>query len=421
MNDFVFFGQAKMKSERQQNRKQHNQAARFFRAAMIVGLLVASGPVRRAQAQSSAKRADSIGTSYQETTDDYNRRLADITRSMSLPVAGVPPSDYRIGPDDQLDISVLEAPELGCKPRVSARGEISLALVGTVRAAGLTPQELEVVIAELLRRNYINDPHVSVQLGDIQSHPVAVFGAVKKPGVFQIRGPKTVVELLSMAEGLDVDAGDMVIVEHRGAGVPAAKVSSNSSANDSSPNSELLQQPEDSPAHAAPISEAKPAEDSVAGLTNVPSTNEEPGTEQVDLKRLLATGDPRLNVMVYPGDVVKVPRAELVYVVGEVARPGGFELKSNENISILQAVALAQGLTHTSASSKARIIRTNAETGQRQEIPINLNKVLAGQIADPILEPRDIVFVPNSVGRTALYRSVDAALTIGSGVAIYRW
>ena len=117
---------------------------------------------------------------------------------------------------------------------------------------------------------------------------------------------------------------------------------------------------------------------------------------------------------------MKVPRAEVVYVVGEVAKPGGFQLKTNESVSVLQAIALAQGLTHTSASGRSRIIRTNPSTGQRKEIPIDLNKIIAGKIADPILEPRDIVFVPNSAGRSALYRGVEAAITIGSGVAIYR-
>lgn len=394
------------------NRKRtciHKAKAHWGARGSAIAVLMAGWIVAKpAQAQNSAKPAGVPGASYQETTDDYNRRLTDITRRMSPPAESVPSGDYRIGADDQLDVSVLEAPELDRAPRVSATGEISLALVGTVRAAGLTAQELEVVIAELLRRNYINEPHVSVQVREIQSHPVSVFGAVKKPGVFQIRGPKTVVELLSMAEGLDLDAGDAVIIEHRGARDSAGAATRNPSANDFLPNSGLPPSPSDSPEHSPPIIETGP-------------TAGESSTEAVDLKKLLATGDPRLNVMVYPGDVVKVPRAELVYVVGEVARPGGFELKSNENISILQAIALAQGLTHTSASSKARIIRTNAETGQRQEIPINLSKVLAGEIADPILEPRDIVFVPNSVSRTALYRSLDAALTIGAGVAVYRW
>ena len=364
-------------------------------SGLVIGavvLLVAGSFPGLARAQGETARPADATSPYQHTTDDYNQRLADLNRNVSQQTPGLSAenyrADYRIGPDDQLDISVLEAAELDRAPRVSASGEVSLALIGTVRAAGLTTRELEIVIEELLRQHYIKEPHVSVQVRDMQSHPVAVFGAVKKPGVFQLRGPKTVVELLSMAEGLDVDAGDTVLVEHRG-GAVATDLSS------------------------APAGSSDPP---AGGAATANPAN----TVAIDLKKLLATGDPQLNVAVYPGDVVKVPRAEVVYVVGEVAKPGGFQLKTNESVSVLQAIALAQGLTHTSASGRSRIIRTNSATGERKEIPIDLNKILAGKIADPILQPRDIVFVPNSAGRSALYRGIEAAITIGSGVAIYR-
>jgi polysaccharide export outer membrane protein len=358
---------------------------------------------RRADQSTQSVQAAQGAPSHTPTTDDYNHRLAAIDRDHSQQVTGLPGEevrgDYRIGPDDQLDITVLEAAELDRSPRVSASGEISLGLIGTIRAAGLTARELEIVIEELLRQHYIKDPHVSVQIRDIQSHPISVFGAVKKPGVFQVRGPRTVVEMLSMAEGLDVDAGETVIIEHRG---NAAALSVPAAANPAVPD-------------GAASPDMNAAMDSATNPASITA-----GTVAIDLKKLLGTGDPALNVLVYPGDVVKVPRADLVYVVGEVGRPGGFELKTNESVSVLQAIALAQGLTHTSSSSHSRIIRTNADTGERLEIPIDLNKILAGKIADPILEPRDIVFVPNSVSRTAFYKGMDAAVSIGSGVAIYR-
>ena len=121
--------------------------------------------------------------------------------------------------------------------RVSASGEISLPLLGAVQAAGLTPKALEFVLQELLRHSYMKDPHVSVFVKEMQSHPVSVFGAVKKPGVFQIDGPKSLVEVLSMAEGLAEDAGDTVVVM-RGAGLPGAVQSSlDDSLADSKPKS----------------------------------------------------------------------------------------------------------------------------------------------------------------------------------------
>jgi polysaccharide export outer membrane protein len=103
-----------------------------------------------------------------------------------------------------------------------------------------------------------------------------------------------------------------------------------------------------------------------------------------------------------------------------VKRPGGFALKSNENISVLQALALAEGLTRTSAKSHARIIRTDEASGKRSEMPVDLGRVLAGKAEDPQLRPRDIVFVPNSAARSALARGSEAALSIVTGVVIWR-
>lgn len=392
---------------------------RLTALALLVAMLVLPVAMKAREPQ-AIEPGTQPSSRYRQTTEDYNRRLIELNRSVSGESPITPPSDYRIGADDLLDIAVLEASELDRAPRVTASGQISLAVVGTVRAAGLTTQELSAVIEEILRRNYIKDPHVNVQVREMQSHTVSVFGAVKKPGVFQIRGPKSVIEMLSMAEGLGDDAGDTVIVDRHNenhgywSGEPAAPPveetassstpSSDSDANDTTASSvETSQQP------------------STAQNGKAEADSGSSQTVEIDLKKLLDSGDPRLNVAVYPGDVVKVTRAEMVYVVGEVAKPGGFQLKSNENISVLQAVALAQGLTHTSAAAHSKIIRTNPATGQRQEIPINLKKVLAGKVADPMLTARDIVFVPNSVSRTAMYRGLDAAISVGTGVAVYRW
>ena len=143
-------------------------------------------------------------------------------------------------------------------------------------------------------------------------------------------------------------------------------------------------------------------------------------TREINLKELLESPDPRNNVIVYPGEIVKVARAGIVYVVGEVKKPGGFLLKTNENISVLQALALGEGLTHTAASSKARIIRTSEQSGKRTEIPVDLGQLLSGKASDPLLHARDILFVPNSGAKSALYRAADAAISIVSGVIIWR-
>jgi polysaccharide export outer membrane protein len=135
----------------------------------------------------------------------------------------------------------------------------------------------------------------------------------------------------------------------------------------------------------------------------------------------METRNEALNLPVYPGDILKVTSAELVYVVGEVKKPGGFALKNNQSISLLQALALAEGLTHTAATSQARIVRTDRNTGKRVEIPINLGKLLTNKGLDPGLQPKDILFVPNSSAKSAFYRGAESAVSMATGVAIYKW
>ncbi len=355
-------------------------ALRLLAAVVAVGAAVE--PLR-AQGEPRAPGR----TSFEgRTTQDYNRRLEQLRQILEPQAPPGRSEEYCIGPEDLLDITVFEAPELNRAVRISASGEISLPLLGAVRAAGLTARELESVLEELLRRTYMKDPHVGVFVREMQSHPVSVFGAVKKPGVFQIRGAKTVVELLSMAEGLTEDAGDTVLVM-RGAGFRGLG--------------------------APPDSEA------AAGAAG-PSAGAGPETIETDLKQLLQSGDPRWNVPVYPGDVVKVARAGIVYVVGEVKKPGGFLLKSNENISVLQAIALAEGLARTSAKSHARIIHTEEGAGRRTETPIDLGKILAGKAPDLLLQPKDIVFVPSSAARSGLYRGAEAAVAVVTGLIVFR-
>jgi len=353
------------------------------------------------------------------TTNDYNQRLEQLRQMLAPPSSESRASEYRIGPEDLLDISVFEAPELNRSLRATSSGEISLPLLGMVRAAGLTPRQLESVLEELLRRTYMKDPHVGVFVHEMQSHAVSVFGAVSKPGVFQVRGTKTVIEILSMAEGLAPDAGDTVMVM-RNAGLPG--------------NAQLNEANETEPPGAAPVDretsdsargeQSSTTAASASSTTPAPSTSPGPphgaSTVTINLKALLESGDPSINVPVFPGDVVTVTRAGLVYVVGEVKKPGGFALKSNENISVLQALALAEGLTRTSKKSQARIIRTEAASGQQTEIAVHLGKILAGKAQDLMLRPKDILFVPNSTARSALGRGAEAAVSIVGGVIIYR-
>lgn len=339
----------------------------------------------------------------EETTDDYNRQIEQLRRTLA---AGTPESqtaDYRIGAQDLLEIKVFEAPDLNRSLRVSARGQISLPLLGSVEAAGLTAQQLEALL-EFKLHKYMKEPHVDVLVSTVESHPVSVVGAVKKPGVFQVRGPKTVLEMLSLAEGLADDAGDDVLVM-RGAGW---HLEDSQGDNQGVTNNE-------SAVSAAPKAPQTPE------ANNADSTVNEEETVRVNLKTLLETGDARFNVPVYPGDIVKVPRAGVVYVVGEVKKPGGFVLKSNEEMTVLKAMALAEGLTLTAVKNQTRIIRTDAASGKKQEIPIDLGKILDGKTPDPALQSADIVFIPNSNGKYAVFRGSEAAISAITSLLVFRW
>ena len=355
-------------------------------------------------APQSASQNQNTSQTNLETAEDWNRRLKELLDSNpSAPAVGA--GEYRIGPEDVLNINIFEAQELNREVRVSAGGDISLPLLGSVRATGLTPRELEFVLQELLHRTYMKDPHVSVFVREMQSHPVSVMGAVRRPGVFQIRGSKTLLEVLSLAEGLADDAGETAIIL-RGAALSGEP----EPATDRSAAT-------DQPSSGAQNTVAAKA---VAwGLNGNRSISE--NAVQVNLKDLLESDDSRSNPLVHPGDIVKVTHAGVVYVIGEVRRPGGFALKSNEKISVLQVLALSEGLTRTAAKAEARIIRTDQQRGERKETPIDLGKILAGKAPDPVLEPKDIIFVPNSAAKTTFSRGAEVAAQTLAGLLIFHW
>jgi len=350
-------------------------------------LVVSAQCVGLAQSVPTPKQVNlpaTIGKSNLQTTDDWNRRIQDLVEAAVPNTQNKPsPADYRIGSDDELAINVLEAPDLSSAYRVSADGNISMPLLGTIKVAGLTPHETELVLEALLRRTYMKDPQVTVTVVEMQSHTVSVLGAVQKPGVFQIRGTKTLLEMLSMAGGLASDAGDAVLVM-RGADADFA-----------AGNARQIQT-------VKGMMGSAPGEGN-DGSSSVVTKNE--NTVEVSLKQLLQTGDPRYNVPVYPGDIIKVKAAGIVYVVGDVNRPGGFPVQDNEHITILQAIALGQGLARDADKSKAKIIRV-AENGKQIELPVHLNKILSGEAPDRALRPKDILFIPKngakSAGRAAL-------------------
>lgn len=373
----------------------------FIMQAILAIVICLLAPPAYAQGSGNSV---SGSVSRPQTAGATSQLFQPVSEDRAAPLAAPAISDVRIGPDDLLNITVFEAPEMNTALRVSASGDISFPLLGDVHAAGLTPSELQSVLQGLLRRTYMKDPHVGVFIQELQSHSVSVVGAVKMPGVFQIRGPKTLLEILSMAQGLADDAGDTVSIVHEG--------------EESKPDRSAHQDLKFGGTNGIPQRNALLVK---TDGTEFADSDRITKVENINLKRLLDSNDSPMNVLVHPGDVVKVSRAGIVYVVGEVNKPGGFVLQNNESISILQALALAQGTTHTSAIGRTRIIRTDAATGKRMEINVNLGKIFSGKRPDVMLEPKDVVFVPNSSAKSVLYKGSAAALQTAAGVAIYKW
>jgi len=302
----------------------------------------------------------------------------------------VPPSprDYLITPDDELEVYVVDVPEISRSYRVSPSGLIEMPLVPEpITAAGLTPEHLAKVIGEELGASgMVAHAHVTVQVKQSRVHSVAITGAVKKPQIYPLFGRTTLLDALSQAEGLADDAGNTAIVT-RGDPPESGNLNLESSPKGSHPQ--------------APIFAAR--------------------TVKVDLKRLMEDGDPSLNLDLYPGDRVTVQRAGIVYVVGAVNRAGGFVLKNDrEAMTVLKAIALAEDLKSTAVPKKAVIVRKNSQAPDGSEqLPVDLSQILSGHTADRPLAANDILFVPDSAGKKALHRAGEAVAQ-AAALFIYR-
>ena len=292
------------------------------------------------------------------------------------PLAGL---NYAIGPEDVLEIDVFNVPELHKMVRVSNDGSIGVPLLGYVTAAGFTTDQLQKDLEEKYGATLLQDPQVSVYVREYHAQPVSVIGAVERPGLYHLTAPRSLIEVLSMAGGLakrtSAPAGSSLFVSRKGG-----------------------------------FGDLAPVE----GMQQL-----SPEKIEINISRLLYSEDAALNIEIQPRDTISIAKADVVYVVGDVKKPGGFVLEAQENLTVLQALALAEGTLNTAAKSQARIIRKAAD-GSRAEVPVDLKKVLAGKSPDLVLAANDILFVPNSAAKTAIKRGAEATIGTISGILIYR-
>jgi polysaccharide biosynthesis/export protein len=313
------------------------------------------------------------------------------------------PHDAPVGTGDLLHIEVFDVPELSRDVRVGDAGDISFPLIPSkITAAGLTPFQLEQKMEQLLIENgLVTHPQVSVFVKEQNSQPVSVVGAVMKPMVYQLIRPTTLLELLADAGGISDDAGGVVIITRNPNPVapPAATTAAVPAANAN--------------ANGNP---------STANAATEGPLEQPPQIITIRLRNLLESGDPSYNVRVYAGDVVSLPRAGIVYVTGAgISQPGGYVLQSHgEQITALKAVALAHGLTGFAKADNAVIMRNNPVTGQKDVIPVRIGQIEKQKTEDVAMKSNDILYIPDSKGLKVLARGAEAAISIGSSVAIYR-
>ncbi len=366
-----------------------------------------------------------------ETPQQANDRI----RSLSATVR-MTPHDCVIGNGDVLNVDVFDVKELSREVRVSQTGSIGIPLIPVrLHVAGLTEVQAEQKIAEVLEANgLVSHPEVSVSVKERKSKPITVVGAVGHAMVYQADRQVTLLEVLAEAGGVANDAGDTVIVTRpvqeqlEDPSEPPTIGLEDPSAGDSSKDSPPListvtSSPRSAPGSTSSAPKVVPSAAPLNASANTAATNEPPALANIitiNLNELMESGDAANNIILRAGDIVTVPHAGIVYVLGAVNHAGGFVLANDRSqMTALKILSLAGGLTRTAKSSHAVIVRKDNQ-GQQHEVAVDLKKVLNRQAEDLQLQPSDILYVPDSGAKQALVRTMELGIALGTGVALYR-
>jgi polysaccharide biosynthesis/export protein len=289
------------------------------------------------------------------------------------PSSNAPTLDYAysnlptqpVGPDDLLALSVYDSPELTRTVRVDADGNVRLPMLkDPVQVRGLVPSQVEAAIAKaLIKGNVLVDPIVTVTIVEYQSRPVNVVGAVKNPLVFQAARPIPLLDAIARAGGIREDAGSDIVVSKQ------------------------------------VMRDGKPAQ----------------VTQTIPVRKLIDHADPSLNVMLHGGEEVLVPEALKIYVVGNVKRPGAYPVRNDEETTILQLLALSEGLTPYSA--KIAYVYRKSPGGSKTELPVPLAKIMKRKSPDVPLQANDILYIPDNNGKRLTAETLDRIAGLGTATA----
>ena len=266
------------------------------------------------------------------------------------------PASLRLGVGDLVELTVYDVPDLTGKTRVSSNGDLYCALIGPTHVAGLTTEEAAKLIQERLSA-FLKDPYVSLFVTEYASQGASLLGEVSKPGVYPVMGEQHLFDLISAAGGLSERAGQSMTLTHR-----------------SDPDQPIT----------LPLSR---------NLSDLPES----------------------NVKVFPGDTLVVSKADIVYVVGDVAHPSGLLMNAN-GITVLEAVAMAGGTSRTAKLNSTKILHKGP--GGMTETPVQLKKILRAQAPDLSLQANDILVVPSSAGKILAGRTLEAAIQAATLVSV---
>jgi polysaccharide biosynthesis/export protein len=297
-----------------------------------------------------------------------------------LPLAGVPLNAQQesllIGPGDMVHILVMDSPELEQHSRITDSGEVPLMMGGSIKIGGETPEQAADTIGKyMVNQHYLVDPRISVTVEQFAAQNISVIGEVRLPGAYPVTSAKTVAESLALGGGLMPDADRNIVIQRHGTGELITYYSSNS--------------PTVIP-------------DSVAN----------------GVKPDASSALRRRDAMVYPGDTVRVARAEMVFGLGDLLKPGGFPIVNNDsNITVLQLLSLCGGANKTAALGGAHLVRKGPD-GKLQDIKLSIGDMEKGKKPDQVLQANDIVYVPFSFGKNAALGVVGIAAA-ATGASIY--
>lgn len=335
-----------------------NEMLRTFVYLMvfIVLLLVScAGSDTRPEARLSQLNLPPPAPAAEEKTSTLN---AELTRRSAQLKGASSISDYRIGPEDLLEITVFQVEALKTTVRVSSSGYIKLSLTDKIYVTGTTVSELESRIASELEK-FIVQPMVSIFVREYRSQQISVLGAVKDPRVFFVSGQKYLLDMISVAGGLAPEAGSICIIQT-----------------------------------------------TIAGKAG---ENEQMEKIVIDLDDILIHGRAELNIPVYAGDIVQVPRSGIFFVDGAVNSPGEFHLKNKTTLT--QALSMAKGLRYEASHSDIRIYRSNGGA-ERDLLSFDYDAILERKAPDVDLKDSDVVIVSTD-GFKSFLKGFSGALNFG--------